>query len=164
MTDRQIAEGILEREHQWGIWGRVGLRIAGHDCAAGKPDMQKGGQLPSAVATFGGMGLILTTHKPEKRAKIKHFRERLGVRRGDRLPMLCVYAECKDFLRTVRTLVLDEDDPEMLDEEQEDHAFDEAALLCSVKPAHVRVPVASSGGNVETAMRSAQVKKWRVPG
>jgi hypothetical protein len=40
--------------------------------------------------------------------------------------MLVVGSGCRHFLRTVPSLAMDEDNPEDIDTEQEDHVYDEA--------------------------------------
>ncbi len=50
------------------------------------------------------------------------------------LPMMVVYETSRQFIRTVPDLCMDEDNPEDIDTEAEDHIYDEACLLCTRLP------------------------------
>ena len=64
---------------------------------------------------------------PNRVLKIRAFRERLVVPpEADKLPRLVVASGCKHFLRTVPSLAMDDENPEDIDTEQEDHVYDEA--------------------------------------
>jgi hypothetical protein len=53
---------------------------------------------------------------------------------GQNVPMLYVAHECEDFWRTVPTLQHDEDNPEDLDTDGEDHIADEVRYACMSRP------------------------------
>jgi hypothetical protein len=127
MEDSLIADGILEREQKLGIAGRPIVRLAGPDCWNKKPDYRGGGQGPSTAEVLSGKGIILRPGDPSRELKIRAFRERLALPASPHeLPQLVVYSSCKHFIRTVPALAMDEDCPEDIDTEQEDHVYDEA--------------------------------------
>jgi len=138
MPDSEIAEGIHQREAEMGLAGRRFVRYAGPDCFAKKPNYQGGGQGPSTAETFAASGLMLQPGDPDRASKIRQFRERLRVRVGVRgqlleRPMLLIYKTCKQFVRTIPALCVDDSNPEDIDTEQEDHVYDEA---CHIAMAH----------------------------
>lgn len=53
---------------------------------------------------------------------------------GEDTPMLVVFSTCTDFIRTVPVLQHDEDHPEDIDTESEDHAGDEGRYACMSRP------------------------------
>jgi hypothetical protein len=59
------------------------------------------------------------------------------------IPMLYVFNHCKDFIRTLPELTYDEHDPEDVDSDKEDHAYDDTRYLCQMNPIAPRknVPV-----------------------
>lgn len=148
LIDKEIAQGILERERQMGIADRTITRFAGHDCAAKKPNYTTGIPGPSTVeefinvatdpvirATFGEVDLTLITRKPDKLDKMKQFRERLYVSEDPKVaPMLLIYDTCTHFRRVIPSLATDDSNQELLEKGQEDHIFDESALICMSRP------------------------------
>ena len=55
LEDSVVAEGIIERERQFGR--KPIVRLAGHDCWNKKPDYKGGGQGPSTAEVFSRYGL-----------------------------------------------------------------------------------------------------------
>jgi len=142
LEDSAIAEGIVERERELGIWGRQIDRLAGPDCFAKRPDYRGGGQLPPTAEAFARYGIILRPGDPSRQSKIRQFRERLRIRRDENgavleRPMLQVYESCAQFWRTMPALCIDEEHPEDVDSEQEDHVFDEAALALQARKLNI---------------------------
>ena len=130
LEDGLIAEGILEREHNMGLSERPIVRIAGPDCWNKKADYRGGGQGPSTAEVFAGKKVFLRPGDPSRILKIRAFRERLVLpKEPDKLPQIIISRKCKHFLRTVPALAMDEDNPEDIDTEQEDHVYDEAAHI-----------------------------------
>lgn len=151
LTDREIAEGIVEREKKLGIWGKNITRLAGPDCFKKKPDYRGGGQgdatsdefidyaaklrMESTDLTDQNANLTMYPGDPDRALKIRQFRNRLRVPDDpDELPMLVVYNTCKDFQRIIPSLVVDEMKGEDLEDHQEDHPYDEAAHICMARP------------------------------
>jgi hypothetical protein len=97
LTDRQIAEGIVQREKDAGIWKRPNVvRKAGPDCWNKKPDYKGGGQGPSTAEAFAAKEIYLTPGDPNRRQKINQFRARLEVPRDESgvqidRPMIQIY-------------------------------------------------------------------------
>ena len=146
ITDQEIGQGILDREKKLGISNRKSIiRLAGPDCWNKKPDYKGGGQGPSTAETFASMGLFFSKGDPGRVQKIQQFRERLRVPRDssgkqtDR-PMLQVYDTCKHFLSTIPALSMDENNPEDIDTDQEDHIYDEACHFVMAKPVRLEIP------------------------
>ena len=130
MEDSLIAEGIREREHKMGIGDRPIIRLAGPDCWNKKADYRGGGQGPSTAEVFRGKQVVLRPGDPSRVLKIRAMRERLVVPADPKkLPQLVVSSKCRHFLRTVPSLAMDDDNPEDIDTEQEDHVFDEACHI-----------------------------------
>lgn len=127
MEDSLIAEGILEREHKLGIAGRHIVRLAGPDCWNKKADYRGGGQGPSTAEVFRDKHIILRPGDPSRVLKIRAMRERLVLPADTATkPKLVISSSCRHFLRTVPALAMDDDNPEDIDTEQEDHIYDEA--------------------------------------
>lgn len=144
MEDSLIAEGIKEREATLRIRAdQIKLRIAGPDCFAKKPDYKGGGQGPSTAEIFAQHGIYLTPGDPSRELKIRQFRERLAIPYDadgnviDR-PMMQVSSACKDFIRTIPSLCMDELKPEDIDSDQEDHIYDEACHICMARPINIK--------------------------
>jgi len=138
ITDSEIAKGIIEREKKLGISARVLKRYAGHDCFNKKPSYEKGGQGPSTYEEFKKLGLNLTKIFPDRAVKMKQFRERLLIPSDDSMPMMVVYDTCHRFIEMIPSLCLDEENIEQLDTDQEDHVYDEGALMCLARPIGVQ--------------------------
>ena len=49
-------------------------------------------------------------------------------------PQMYVFSTCRDFIRTIPTLMYDEHKPEDLDSDGEDHAADEWRYFCMSRP------------------------------
>jgi hypothetical protein len=134
MADSDVARAIIAREKVTGIWGRVKERRAGSDCFQKRPDVYGGGQGPSTAEVFRNLGITLVPGDDRSRlAKIKQFRERLRHGPGER-PMMMIYPNCKQFIRTIPNLVMDENNIEDISTKTEDHVYDEAAHICMARP------------------------------
>jgi hypothetical protein len=48
--------------------------------------------------------------------------------------MMYIFSNCKAFIRTIPTLVYDENRPEDVDTKQEDHIADETRYMCMANP------------------------------
>lgn len=135
IPDTEVVQGIKEREETLGIDTSNITRLAGHDCFAKKPDYKGGGQGKSTAEVFGEAGIYLTVGDPTRHLKIRQFRERLRPRNEeDGRPMMYIAECCKAFLRTIPTLVMDENQVEDIDTKTEDHVYDEACLICMARP------------------------------
>jgi len=134
MADSDVARAIIAREKVTGIWGRVKERRAGSDCFQKRPDVYGGGQGPSTAEVFRNLGITLVPGDDRSRlAKIKQFRERLRHGPGER-PMMMIYPNCKQFIRTIPNLVMDEHNIEDIDMKTETHAYDDACHICMARP------------------------------
>lgn len=143
LTDSEIAEGIKEREYKLGFnISQIRARFAGPDCFNRKPNYQGGGQGKSTAEVFSDNGIYIIPGDPSRELKIRQFRERLRVINDsngniiDR-PMMQIYSTCKDFIRTIPSLCMDELRPEDIDTDQEDHVYDEACHICMAKASNI---------------------------
>ena len=135
LEDSKIADGILEREINWGFTGRVTDRLCDPTCFNRKPNYQGGGQGPSTAEVFRGYGIHMRPGDPDRKLKIRQFRERLKMPADtNEMPMLVVYQSCSQFIRTIPALATDEDNVEDIDTDQEDHVYDEACHLAMARP------------------------------
>jgi len=133
LTDSEIVQGIIEKERKEGIWGQNIYRVAGPDCFSKKPDYKGGGQGTSTADVFASHGVYLQKGDPDRKLKIRQFRERLRVY-ADMPPMLQVYSTCTQFMRTIPSLCVDEDNPEDIETMGEDHIFDESCHVFMLRP------------------------------
>lgn len=134
--DSQIAEGIIakEQEHPGGYHRDI-IRLAGHDCFSKKPDYKGGGQGKSTAEVFSEHGIHLTVGDPSRNLKIRQFRERLRVPDDpDKEPMMMVYENCTEFMRTIPLLQVSRTNQEDIDTKGEDHAYDSACHICMHRP------------------------------
>lgn len=143
LTDEQIVEGIIEREKKLGIWGKQIFRPCDPTCFNKKPDYKGGGQGPSTAEVFARYQVYLTPGDPERKLKIRQFRNRLLLPENEtELPMLVVYNTCKHFIRTIPALAVDDNNVEDVDTDSEDHCYDESALVCMARPLKLVEPKA----------------------
>lgn len=140
LSDTDIADGIINHEQMIGLdKSRYILRLAGHDCFQKKPDYQGGGQGPSTAETFSDKGLHLVIGKPDRKLKIRAFRERIRIIENEK-PKLLIYSNCKQFIRTIPNLVMDENNIEDIDTKGEDHIYDSCCLVCQARPVSMEQP------------------------
>lgn len=137
--DEEIAEGIIERERQMNIQDHPIKRFAGHDSWNAKPDYKANDPGPSTAQVFASYGLYMIRANADRQQKIRQFRSRLHVETDadgnpKAPPMLQVFETCTHFIRTIPDLALSVDNPEEIDEDQEDHVYDESCQVCMAYP------------------------------
>jgi hypothetical protein len=97
------------------------------------PSMWKVDGGPSHAEVMGRHGLILRPGDHNRHAGYLEMRGRIAGNEDG--PMFYVTKNCHDgFWRTVPDLVMDEADPEDVDTDQEDHAYDDARYACMSRP------------------------------
>jgi len=138
-TDPEIADAIIEHEKQLGIWQKSIIRLCDPTCFNKKPDYKGGGQGPSTAEEFAAKNLFLTPGDPSRVLKIRQFNARLRMFE-DMAPMLQVYSNCTEFIRTIPLLQMDENKPEDISTTMEDHHFDSACLLFMARPVSMTLP------------------------
>jgi hypothetical protein len=130
LADGEIAQGILQREADMGIAGRVELRLADPTVFNRRPDSYGGGLSESTATIFARCGVALRAGDPNRKQKFRQFAARVKSR------SLLVFRSCRDFIRTVPELPLDEKSYDDVDTDAEDHIYDEACHACM----EVRLP------------------------
>jgi hypothetical protein len=172
ITDRELCEGILEREKEAGINERDITWILGPDCFKQKANYLGGGQGPATSDEFiahmrdpdtikrygdrnAKVRIIIGDAKRE--TKIRQFRGRLAVPVEGDAPMLMVYPNCKEFIRTITSLCKDDLTGEYLEPKQEDHMFDDACHICQYYP--IGVDDAMLQAQAQSVAREGRLKK-----
>jgi hypothetical protein len=146
--DSRVADEIVKRELELSARYKIdfsrAIRLAGPDCFQKKPDYKGGGQGPSTAEVFASRSLYLSHGDATREVKIRQFRERLKVPmlngKQSGLPMLMVYEECDQFIRTIPDIVVNPTKPEEIDLKCEDHIYDEACHICMARPIALRAP------------------------
>ena len=142
----------------WGGRENVGSREDPEDVAKKIINLEKGEKIHYAVADsaiFGGrqdnyptvaeqfatafgneaVHWSPITKGPESRRAGKiEVHHRLKWSEEDPFPKLIIFSNCKHTIRTIPNLVLDEKNPEDVDSELEDHAYDETRYACMSRP------------------------------
>jgi hypothetical protein len=132
LSDKDIAIGVLEREKQLGIKrSQITASLAGHDCWNKKPDYKGGGQGPSTADVFASFGIYMTPGDSSRALKIRQFRERLRVPTDGSMPMMMISNTCKQFIRTISDLVVDENNIEDVETDGEDHCIAGGTMVCT---------------------------------
>ena len=135
MTADLVAQGIKNRE-----------RDMGHAITYGVADpaiyIRDGG--PSIAETMAVNGVTWRRADNKRKVGAEQLRQRLVGQEGR--PMLYFLDNCEDSIRTIPTLQHDEKDPEDVDTEAEDHAYDETRYAVMSRPWLPRtLPVAGNG-------------------
>ena len=162
-----IPRGALVRYAEWyGSTGKPneGLRLDADAVAAGIRDRERGARVlsgvadPSIFAEDGGPSIAERMRKAGvffrradntrvgRMGPLSGWDQMRARIRGDGMrPMLFVFDQCRDFLRTVPVLGHDPDRPEDLDTNGEDHIADETRYACLSRPLSGRAaqPVAN---------------------
>jgi hypothetical protein len=129
LADHEIASGILKREGDMGLIGPI-VRLADPTIFNRRPDSHGGGLGESTATIFQRCGVTMLPGEPARTQKFRQFAARVKSR------TLLVFRTCRDFVRTVPELPLDEDTFDDVDTDAEDHVYDEACHACM----HVPLP------------------------
>lgn len=117
-----IGAGIVEREAAMGIVGRVQRGPAD----ASVYDVEPGQESIAARMSKQGAKFVPSDKKPGSRKSGWDKMRTLMKQAGDpELPGLYIFESCRQFIRTIPTLVRDEKDPDDVDTHAEDHVADE---------------------------------------
>lgn len=132
LTAVEVASGILERE-----------KLMGHLVSYGVADpsifIRDGG--PSIGESMILKGVNWRRADNKRKAGAEAVRQRLaGVDGKGKIPMLYFLDNCDDTIRTLPILQHDETDPEDVDTDAEDHAYDETRYACMSRPWLPRPP------------------------
>lgn len=133
MTSTKVAQGVIEREKTLLIHGR---------CKPGPADSQifDTGDETSVAINFASEGvrwLEADKRKGSRKNGVELFRSRLeSSLNGEGKPGIYVFDRCRDFIRTVPGLPRSDKDPDDVDTDAEDHAWDETRYrILGPKPA-----------------------------
>jgi len=118
LGDPEIAQGILQREKDGGLV--VSARLADPTIFNRRPDQHGGGLGESTATIFARCGLSMRPGDASRAQKFRQFATRIKTK------SLVVFRTCRDFIRTVPELPLDEDNFADVDTDAEDHVYDEA--------------------------------------
>lgn len=145
LSDDEVAEVMKAEEKRHNInTAQVVRRIAGRDCFAKRANPFGGGQGPATAEVFRSHGLKLTPGDPSRELKIKQFHNRLALPKDGSAPMLLVYSNCGQFIRTIPDLVADSLNIEDVDTKGEDHIYDEACHIMMARPISMPSEVVTS--------------------
>lgn len=141
MLAKDVAKGIVEREMQWGIHGKTRRGIADAAIFDDQNDNCIARDMEETVTIDGQRYRGVYFDAADKRSGSRkqgweQMRKMLaavlptapGLPREE--PGLFVTTECLHFLRTVPTIPRDQDDPDDVDTEAEDHVADESRYRC----------------------------------
>lgn len=122
----QVAQGILEREKLMDI--RVNYAVADPSIF-----IRDGG--PSIAESMAIKGVNWRRADNKRHAGAEAMRQRLAGADGtSQTPMLYFFDCCDDTIRTIPILQHDERDPEDVDTDAEDHAYDETRYAVMSRP------------------------------
>lgn len=128
LADHEIASGILKREEELGLAGMVTVRLADPTVMNKKPDSTGGGLGDSTATMFQRVGVMLRPGDANRKQKFRQFAARIKTK------SLLVFRTCREFIRTVPELPLDERSYDDVDTDAEDHAYDEGCHACMEVP------------------------------
>jgi len=128
LADHEIAAGILKREAELGLADKVHVRLADPTVFNRKPDSTGGGLADSTATIFQRCGVSLRPGDANRKQKFRQFAARIKSR------SLLVFRTCRQFVRTVPELPLDENSFDDVDTDSEDHVYDEACHACMDVP------------------------------
>lgn len=149
MTADTVAEGIMMRER--------GERIS-YGAADPAIYIRNGG--PSIGETMAKHGCNWKSADNKRKPGAEKLREYLvGEKVGDtNIPMLYFLDCCEDSIRTIPTLQHDEKDPEDVDTEAEDHAYDETRYAVMSRPWQPR-QAAEQGFHLQNAPQTMTISQ-----
>lgn len=147
--DRVLPKGALVKYQEWyGACGpNKGLKMTADLVAQGIVQREQGQRIrygvadPAIYIRDGGpsIGETMAIHRcswrradNKRKAGAESLRQRLVGSNG--LPMLYFLDACEDSIRTIPVLQHDETDPEDVDTEAEDHAYDETRYAVMSRP------------------------------
>lgn len=147
-----LPDQAIVRYREWyGAKGpNIGLKMLAEDVAKGIVEREKGEIIsygtadPAIFIRNGGPSIAETmvihgcAWRPADNKRIPGWEKMHGYLQGDSAsggaPMLYVLENCEDFIRTVPVVQHDEDNPEDIDTDGEDHCADEVRYACMSRP------------------------------
>lgn len=143
LTPREIADGILKREEEETRENLPIIRVA--DPAIF--DESRGESVARQMEpTLGRPGVYFRKGENARIAGKMQLHSRLRMDDNGRAG-LYVFSTCRDFIRTIPSLPYADDNPEDVDTDAEDHAYDETRYFCMLNP----LPLPELPGRTEKA-------------
>ncbi len=134
LSPSEIFERIKKKEKEdINLCGKQITGVADPSCW----DVSRGISIADAGAKCG---VYFSPGDNKRIAGWQQVRERLRFDKKG-YPMLYVFNTCKDFVRTIPTLIYDEHKVEDLDTRGEDHIADETRYMCMLRPVKPSIPV-----------------------
>lgn len=126
-----VARGVLQREREMGLTGRVLPGVADSAIFA----VENGQSIADDMARGGVKWEPSEKGAGSRRAGWEKLRSLMAasLKRPMEAPGLFVFSTCRQFLRTVPTLPRDEKDPDDVDSDAEDHIADAVRYHCMHK-------------------------------
>ena len=166
MTNDQIAQGIFDREKE-----RIDERVADPAIWSRTPSKMKGGiQGPSVFEDLSQHGLFFLKADNDriqgklqvhKRLELEHEIDNDTGEVIAQTPRVQIFNDQKHFWRTVPEMRQDENNPEDVDTDQEDHIYDEFRYACMYRPIIVKQKdKAPAGSFVAERNRLVKAKKY----
>jgi hypothetical protein len=123
MTAKEIAEGIIEREQEWGL-----RNVHPGQADSSIFDVENGGSYADDMAEVGVYWLPADKSPGTRKQGWGQLRKYLkaGLETKSEEPALFVFEHCVEFIRTVPTLPRSQKDADDVDTKAEDHAGDAA--------------------------------------
>lgn len=111
--EMSVDEGATTMVADPACWSKIGLS-----------DL-KGAEVPSVAETFAAAGFEMVKGHNDRINGLGKLHDMLKLEGTDGRPMMLIAENCLHWLRTVPYLVADPRNPEDIDTEMEDHAYDE---------------------------------------
>lgn len=114
----------------------------------------------SVAETASNMGIYFDKGDHERITGLMQMHYRMSFDENG-YAMMYIFKTCRAFIRTIPELCYSETNPEDIDSDQEDHAYDEARYFCMSRPIKPRKTVAREIAVDDPLNMIADMKKYR---
>lgn len=121
---RMGAKAVAEKAWQMSVHENATTMVADPAC------WSKDDDLPSIAETFASVGFRMIKATNDRHNGLMKLHEMMQVNGHDGRPMFMVMETCTNWTRTVPYLTADPRDPEDINTELEDHAYDDTRYAC----------------------------------
>lgn len=140
LTPKQIMQGIIRRQSDQIAQNIPVDRVA--DPAIF--DKSRGDSVAEMMMPQAGRpGIYFSPGDNTRMAGKMQFHQRLKFDQNGK-PMMYVFKNCVDFIRTIPTLPYSLTKPEDIDTDAEDHAYDQARYFCMMRPVPLKLTAKST--------------------